>query len=135
MTQRTFTLCILLILIGVTRAAPWSFHPISWLQSTHVNPTPTDAESELATGDRIPLGCADISSLELIPGISDTIAISLIEKREEIQHSFEKTSLESSLQIARGIGPKNASKIARYLDVERPCTQADSYRLFSPERF
>ena len=135
MTQRTFTLCILLIVIGITRAAPRSFYSISWLQSIHVSPIPTDAESELAAGGRIPLGCADISSLELIPGISDTIAISLLEKREAIQLAFRKTSIESSLQIARGIGPKNASKIARYLDGERQCVQGESYHFFSPERF
>ncbi len=133
MTQRTFSLTLLLILAVVTREFPWSDFLFFNRRDEAVLTKPNDAESLLASGHPLPLLCADISSLELIPGISDNTAVQLLEKRDAIIRAERHGSIEESLQLARGIGTKTATKLARYLIANGVCDNAERYYLFTPE--
>jgi hypothetical protein len=126
MTQRAFALTILLIIAVVSRALPWSGSLFSERRDEIVQAQPADAESMLASGQPIPLLCADMSSLELIPGISDKTALELLEKRNSI------ILAEESLQLARGIGGKTAARLVRYLAVNGVCDTVEGYHPNTP---
>jgi hypothetical protein len=132
MTQRAFALTILLIIAVVSRALPWSGSLFSERRDEIVQAQPADAESMLASGQPIPLLCADMSSLELIPGISDKTALELLEKRNSIILAESHRSLEESLQLARGIGGKTAARLVRYLAVNGVCDTVEGYHPNTP---
>jgi hypothetical protein len=93
----------------------------------------SDPESLLATGQKMPLACADVASLELISGVSDRMALGLIEQYPRIATSIrEGASAETALQLAHGVGPATAKKLLHYLDVSTPCTSNQSFEPFSP---
>jgi hypothetical protein len=85
-----------------------------------------DAESMLAIGDKLPLRCVDMASLELIIGVSDRLATELLAKREEILSAAHMTSMHSALQLARGVGEKTATNLTRFLSPtsEQACPTA-----------
>lgn len=74
-----------------------------------------DAESMLAMGDKLPLACADMASLELIVGVSDTLATELLAKRKEILRVAQRTNMHVALQVARGVGEKTATNLTKFL--------------------
>ena len=132
MTQRTFALTILLILASLSRLLS-GFAPLPFSGREQRASEPLiDAESLLASGQPLPLTCADRSSLELIPSISDKTASELLERRRDILRASRERSLEESLQLARGIGEKTAPRLARYLTLTGPCEGADHYVPLSP---
>lgn len=95
-------------------------------------PQPVDAESLLASGQPISLICADTYSLELIPGISDRTAAEIQHQRYLILDASRDRPFEESLKLARGIGDKTASRIARYLSESGGCEANERYAPFSP---
>ena len=85
-------------------------------ESNHLN----DAESKFALGHRLDLATVDVYALELIPGISDTLAFKMIAKRSEINETAQyltPSARHRSLEIIHGIGKKTAQKLADYLEV------------------
>lgn len=81
-------------------------------------------------GEKLPLECADISSLELIKGISDTLAFELLEKRYEIMRAAFTESPVDAIQRAHGVGEKTAEKILPYLDLTAPCSVTERYEVW-----
>lgn len=80
-----------------------------------------DAESLLALGRPIPLSQANIFDLELISGVSDTMASRIIEKKGEIltQASILPPDRKwLALTLVHGIGAKNGRKLARSIALE-----------------
>lgn len=77
----------------------------------------SDPESLIALNKRIPLQNADIYALELIPGISDTLAFRIIQQREEIIKAAGTYSEKPYLAFTcvKGIGPKSAKVMDRYI--------------------
>jgi hypothetical protein len=74
----------------------------SWL----LPPSYDDPEGRLAMGYKLPLQCADVWSLELLKGISDTLAFEIVAKRFEIARSVRSEGELNALQHAHGIGGK-----------------------------
>jgi DNA uptake protein ComE-like DNA-binding protein len=133
MTQRTFGLTLLLIIAVITTALPWLDSSLFNQRDETILPKPTDPESLLASGHPLPLSCADLSSLELLPGISDKTGTELLEKRDSIIRAERFTSLEESFQLARGVGSKTAARLVRYLSANGDCDYAERYYLLTPE--
>jgi hypothetical protein len=132
MTQRTFALTLVLSLAALGRLVPWS-NPISFmLRNERMLAPSVDAESLLASGQPLPLDCADIPSLELIPGMSDRTAGELLHQRESIRRATRHKGFESSLQLARGIGEKTAPRVARYLSLDGICETEEPYSPLFP---
>jgi hypothetical protein len=94
----------------------------------------SDPESTLACGKKILLSCADLSSLELIPGVSGATARNLLEKRALILSVAKTESPIIALQYARGVGKKNSINLATFISLEpdRKCTP--EYRPFEPRQ-
>jgi Holliday junction resolvasome RuvABC DNA-binding subunit len=78
-------------------------------------------------GLTLPLACADMWSLELLKGVSDTLALELIEKRYEIMRAAVATSDLEAIKRAHGIGEKTAGKLLEYLDLRERCALNDPY--------
>lgn len=100
--------------------------PQSWLTP----PSHDDPESRLAMGEKLPLACADISNLELIKGISDSLADELLEKRYEIMRAALKESHLEAIKRARGVGEKTAVRLLTYLDLTAPCSITERYEVW-----
>ena len=100
--------------------------PPSWLTP----PSHNDPESRLAMGEKLPLRCADISSLELIKGISDTLAFELLERRYEIMRAALQGSHVEAIQKAQGVGDKTAEKLLPYIDLTAPCSVTERYEVW-----
>lgn len=102
--------------------------PPSWLTL----PSHDDPESRLAMGEKLPLECADVSSLELIKGISDTLAFEILDKRYDIMRSAFTGSHLEAIQRAHGIGEKTAKKLLMYIDLTTPCSVSQRYEVWEP---
>lgn len=83
-------------------------------------------------GYPLPLACANVWSLELIKGISDTLALELIDKRREIVAAATREAPHSALQRAHGIGDKVANKLLRYISVTERCHDESPVEFFKP---
>jgi hypothetical protein len=103
--------------------------PPEWLQE----PPATDPESRLAMGTKLPLACADISSLELLKGVSDKLATELINSRSSILEKARTSSPFEALQLAHGIGSRTSLSLLRYLEVGEKCKGSDPYEPWPPE--
>jgi hypothetical protein len=99
--------------------------PPAWL----IPPSSDDPESALAMGEKLALACADLSSIELIKGISDTLAFELLDKRHDIIRAALKGSQLDAIQRAHGIGAKTAEKLLPYIDLTAPCSVTERYEV------
>jgi hypothetical protein len=89
--------------------------------------TPTDPESQFAMGHHIPLACADLPTLELIPGVSDTLASSIMIMRPEIlYHAAQGESFLTSWELAHGVGPASARRLDNFFNLSGTCPTLDS---------
>jgi len=93
-----------------------------------------DPESRLALGKTIPLGCADLSSLVIIPGVSDKLAQALLEKRHTILATAKTAPLRVALQHARGVGDKISTLLTRYISLDLDYSCAPEYLPFEPHQ-
>ena len=91
-----------------------------------------DPETLLTFGKRIPFSQAGISELELIPRISDKLAIRIVDQRKEVvsrarnplvkkkkktkRNSSKPPHIIHSFEVVKGIGPKTSTKIKKYID-------------------
>ncbi len=80
-----------------------------------------DPESALAFGGRLPVGCADLWSLQLISGISESIGADLIARKGEILAASKNGSASEALQLARGIGKTQGVRLQSYLSFHSEC--------------
>ena len=87
--------------------------PVEWLQL----PKGADSETRLAMGHTISLESADMVDLELIPGISDTLAEELISDKDRLAELAKKIPKEEALETVKGIGEAKAKTIGRYLSL------------------
>ncbi len=86
------------------------------------HPSYEDAETIFACGQRLPLHCAEVSSLEMISGISDTVAFQLIDAKEHILASYTRGDSElASLQRVRGVGPATGKLLSKHIRLEGIC--------------
>ena len=99
--------------------------PLSWLDP----PSHEDPEGRLAMGLKLSLACADMWSLELLKGVSDTLALELIDKRYEIMRAAFNGSQVEAIKKAHGIGDKTAEKLLAYLDLQERCERIERYEL------
>ncbi len=80
-----------------------------------------EAEDIFAYGHRISLKNATMYELELIPGVSDTLAKNILEDREKIIKkaiTLPPKDRHTALELAHGIGVKTAKKLDRYLEIQ-----------------
>ncbi len=128
MASRTATLCALLVVVLGLQAA-WTILrweqpiPEAWLSP----PINSNAETLLAFGAQIPLACADISDLELIPGVSDKLALELLKNRDRIISHAENTSVHEALELAHGIADRTAQKLSSFISLADSCHQGETY--------
>ncbi len=81
-------------------------------------------------GHKLPLACADMWALELLKGVSDTLALELIDKRYEIIRASFNTSPVEAIKKAHGIGDKTATKLLEYLDLQERCHISEPYEMW-----
>jgi hypothetical protein len=128
MASRTAILCTFLILIATIRTACLVLTTPSRIPEEWLRPRiEADAETLLAFGAQIPLACADISDLELIPGVSDNLAKELLDMRTRIIAHARNHSPYEALQLARGVGAHKAELLSSRLSLEDACYQGESY--------
>lgn len=72
-------------------------------------------------GHKLPLECANVWSLELIKGVSDTLAFEMLDKRFTIMRAALNGSHRQAIQKARGIGEKTGERLLEYLDLTERC--------------
>lgn len=80
-----------------------------------------DAESMMASGERIPLRAATLYDLILISGISDTTAMNILTKRDEIlalSESKTEPHKHKALELAKGIGVKKAHHLSSLITLD-----------------
>jgi hypothetical protein len=114
-------LILLLIIFGVSlyrivvpESHPPSISPIEVARLLREG----DAESRLALGEPLELSTASIYDLELIAGISDTMATRIMEKKGEILLQASLLPPERrwlALTLVHGIGPKKGAHLARFI--------------------
>jgi len=97
--------------------------PSGWLQE----PPAADAETRLAIGSKLPLACADMSSLELLKGVSDRLASELIRNRTSILEKSKTSSPSEALRLAHGIGSQTSLRLSRYLELGGECEDKYPY--------
>jgi hypothetical protein len=86
--------------------------------------THSDVESVFAVGGRVPLSCIDVSTLELIRGVSDKLAFSIIDARAQIFEAASRgVSDERALQRARGVGEAIAATLRGYITLSGSCNE------------
>jgi hypothetical protein len=135
MLWRYTGLCVLILLtfLGVRISSFFSpsprFDP-AWLNP----PVHDDPEGRLAIGLKLPLACANVWSVELIKGVSDTLALELIDKRFEIMRAAFNGSQMDAIQRARGVGAKTAQQLLRYLDLTGRCELQEKFDYGVEER-
>lgn len=135
MTWRYAALAFLtLALLFLSQAAVRCLRLFSPPRSTITFRTASDPESTLALGKKIPLSCLDLSSLELIPGVSGAVARNLLDKRPSILSISKTESPILALQYAHGVGEKTSIRLAQFLSLEPDTTCAPEYLPFEPHR-
>lgn len=82
-----------------------------------------DAETALALGLQVPLGCIDATTLELIPKLSTNISSELIKRRDEIIEKSKNMGPESALREIYGIGEATARHLLKYLALTHDCRE------------
>lgn len=135
MSWRYTGLSIILILAAVAARIPSLIPsretiPTAWLEP----PAYDDPEGRLAMGFKMPLECADMWSLELLKGVSDTLALELIDKRYEIMRASFTTSDVDAIKRAHGVGDKTATKLLEYLDLQERCHINEPYEVWNKRR-
>jgi hypothetical protein len=81
-----------------------------------------NAEAILAAGQKLKFATVGVYELELIPGVGDKLANSILAKRSHIldcsKSTQNKKCPESPFEVVKGVGPKTAAKLETYLQIE-----------------
>jgi ERCC4-type nuclease len=135
MTWRYAALAFLtLALVTLTHTTVRTSRLFSTPRSAVSSSSTSDPESALACGKKISLSCADLSSLELIPGVSGATARNLLDTRTLILSVAKTGSPILALEHARGVGKKTAIKLAQFISLDPDRTCAPEYRPFEPHQ-
>jgi hypothetical protein len=99
--------------------------PTARIEASVIDPSTgfLDAESQLARGEPLPLETVTLLDLELIPGVSFTLATKILAAKGEIQTRAQLVAPPHrfrALEAVHGIGPKTALRLSRYLRVAKP---------------
>ena len=89
-------------------------------------PTPHDAESLIARMETVPLACASLLDLELIPGVTDRVASSLIERREWMLSNAALIGEQAVLEHVHGVGPALAHTLLSFISLRHGCPHPPS---------
>lgn len=134
MSWRYAGISLILTIPTITAVVPGLLADDEGISPTWLREPPfTELESRLAMGLPMPLACADASDLELLKGVSDTLAFELIKERQTILQAASRGSPSDALQLVHGVGPKTAEKLARYLDLVHVCTKKHPHDLWPKE--
>ena len=90
------------------------------LTSSELDRLATNSEALFAVGRKVPLQCADMYDLELIPGISDKFSSRIEQHKREIMAAALRLPVaqrHTALEIVHGIGPKSALAFSRWIDL------------------
>ena len=119
MRRRYHSLALFLLLLLMVRALYfWFWDQRQLLPKNFQLSTPTNAEALLARGRRIKLCESGIYELELVPGVSDVLAIRILSKRLELEQRAAELQPDQrwqAWQIVKGIGIKTAKKFQNYV--------------------
>lgn len=85
----------------------------------------SDAESLLAQGRKLALGCVTAEDLELLPGVTDRLSTQLLKAAPRIAYSAEESGTESALQQVHGVGPKRAAFLSTVISLHADCDPDD----------
>ncbi len=90
---------------------------IDYSLGSFTSPINRSPESYFAINEKVHFSEVGIYELELIPRISDKLAISIIENKKEILRRAAKFPLEPerAFEIVHGVGPRVAKKLGNYL--------------------
>ena len=67
------------------------------------------------------LSRADLYDLELIPGVSDNLAINILSKRDKLISSYQSPNWNmktSPFELIHGVGKQTAKKLDLYLELK-----------------
>jgi hypothetical protein len=132
MSWRHTALSLLILLCFLTTRMYLLLSPPPPIEPSWFIPPPhDDPEGRLAMGFKLPLSCADVWSLELLKGVSDTLAFELVAKRYEIMRAALNESPAAALGKARGIGDTTAAKLLKYLDLTERCEISEEFEVWN----
>jgi hypothetical protein len=81
-----------------------------------------DPETLFARGDKLALACVDVSNIELIRGISDSLAFEIVAARRRIEDAYASTrSEQEAFQQVRGVGPATSMLLTKFIVIQGPC--------------
>ena len=110
--------CLLvMLLMGVMVIAQLRTWPVEVNMAALVSIERHNAEACLAAGCKIPLSFAGMYELELVPGISDTLALNILRARGAILKIRHKSGCAAFTE-AQGIGEKTARTLCDYILLE-----------------
>ncbi len=120
-------LALLSVIVAGGNRGPWTVYPTySDAARSLISP-----ESRIAAGLRFSFAEADLISLELIPGVSDTLATNLLARRKEIERAgCQHMPAAIAFETAHGVGPVMAKTLTQYLEL--PCSEPEQERLNHP---
>ena len=122
MTCAYLKLSLVLILAFLIRyALHFCGEKSSHLELLHNIEAINDPEGCLARGARLRLSKANMWALELIPGISDTLADNILTRRKYVRHvapHLTEGTRHTALEVVHGLGPKSARKLGKYIEID-----------------
>ncbi len=80
-----------------------------------------DNETAFALGLRVPVTCADQSTIELIPRLSGRVAAELIERDRELLDIASKRGEQDALRTVFGVGDVMAKVLSGYITLTQRC--------------
>ena len=80
-----------------------------------------DNETAFSLGLRVPITCADQSTIELIPRLPGRVAAELIERDRELHDMASKGGEQQALKTVFGVGDVMAKVLSGYLSLTQPC--------------
>lgn len=80
-----------------------------------------DNETAFALGLKVPITCADRSTIELIPRLSGRVAAELIERDRELFDIASKRGEQEALGTVYGVGDVMAKVLSSYLSLTQSC--------------
>lgn len=89
-----------------------------------------DPETVFALGLKLPLGCADLWSLELIPAVSAKVVQRLVAQRAEVLSHARSSTPEAALKRIFGVGDSTARRLLGYVALTDSCDRVEPPREF-----
>jgi|GEM_PF-3761946 len=80
-----------------------------------------DSETVLALGLRLPLGCTDLSALELIPNLPGRVAERVVAQKSSILAAAQRIPSAAALQSVFGVGDVTARRLLEYVAITDNC--------------